>query len=190
MSEDEILFCSDNHKDFAAFDKEQNRHVIDPEIGALFACQVRFYRSPSEMLEAEFKEKPSPPSVDDLERALGTTRRHRKLGDLREYQMAVRDRRRWTERLLFEESERARSLKARLDSGIPDAEEEEQVLDDFTSSAGQVDTLRRELAKLRREEGRLAVLLQEGSDGPWIQPYLPEETADPQQSMQDPSDDA
>jgi len=51
--DDQILLCSDNHKDFGRWDEDAKRHVLEPDISGLFTCDVRYYKSPRELLEGE-----------------------------------------------------------------------------------------------------------------------------------------
>jgi hypothetical protein len=60
---DTVLICSDNHKDFATFDKDAGVHVIAPEIESALPCAVRYYKSPVDLLEKELT-APAERSID------------------------------------------------------------------------------------------------------------------------------
>jgi hypothetical protein len=47
------VLCSDNTKDFAQYDRGQNRHVIHPDISEEFPIPVKFYRSLPVLIEEE-----------------------------------------------------------------------------------------------------------------------------------------
>jgi len=39
-----LLFCSDNHRDFALWDEQQKRHVLHPDVAARLGCEASYYR--------------------------------------------------------------------------------------------------------------------------------------------------
>lgn len=53
--EDELLFCSNNTKDFALFSKENNIHEIHPEIKEDLKIKVKYYNNLPDLLKYEFK---------------------------------------------------------------------------------------------------------------------------------------
>lgn len=54
-AEDVLLVCSDNHKDFAQWDQDSDAHVLAQSIGEAIPCEVRFYKSPRQLLEQELQ---------------------------------------------------------------------------------------------------------------------------------------
>lgn len=54
--QDILIFCSDNIADFAEWHKEQDKHVLHPEIGRRFSCQTAFYQRPDQLQIEELKE--------------------------------------------------------------------------------------------------------------------------------------
>jgi len=52
-SDDVVLLCSDNHRDFAVWDEASSSHVVAPPIDASIGATVRYYKNPRELLELE-----------------------------------------------------------------------------------------------------------------------------------------
>jgi hypothetical protein len=51
--EDAILICSDNHRDFGAWNGQTKRYDIASDIEEAIPCSVRYYKSPRALLEEE-----------------------------------------------------------------------------------------------------------------------------------------
>ena len=71
-----LLFCSDNHRDFAAWDEAEKRHVMHPGVVAQLGCEVSYYRSLAELLtDGLGAATPDAAVVDDVDRVLASIER-------------------------------------------------------------------------------------------------------------------
>ncbi len=66
---DMLIFCSDNIKDFATYDKGEDKYSLHSDIKKNIKLQVIYYRSLPDMLEKEFKEAISAESKQGIENA-------------------------------------------------------------------------------------------------------------------------
>ena len=60
--DDELIFCSNNTKDFAIFDEEKNKHELHQDIKKQLKLKVKYYNNLPDLLRDEFKSE-----IDNLE---------------------------------------------------------------------------------------------------------------------------
>ena len=66
----ELIFCSENHTDFAIFDKKEKKHILHPELKSELPKNTKYYLHLTEVLDFEFKAKIKKAEKDKFKRNL------------------------------------------------------------------------------------------------------------------------
>lgn len=185
--DDVILFCSDNHKDFAHFDHSEDRHVIDPAIQALFPCPLEFHLRLGDMLRAELGHDVSPPDrVDEMEKALGAMRRDKDAMALVDRRSTLDQERHHAEAMREQLLGAVAGLRSVRDILTAKDEEGTEVAEEIAVLSRQLNDVEAQLARLRSEEAEVNRALHHPFGDPiWRQTYLTPEMGDSQGSLED-----
>jgi hypothetical protein len=68
LEDNELIFCSANHKHFARFDEKQKRHVLDPDLRLSFpeAVDIKYHLYLTDVMKSEFKKEISKQEIYDF----------------------------------------------------------------------------------------------------------------------------